>query len=80
MDANQFNIILSRLDKIDKEIHELKTSINKDIKGNCEKMAGHVEFVERVYDTVKSPMYFVCNQINKISGNQIEDTGQRDDE
>jgi hypothetical protein len=64
MDATQFNTILSRLDKIDKEILELKTSINKDIKGNCDKMGSHIDFIEKVYDTVKTPMYYVCDKIS----------------
>ena len=64
MDANQFNIILSRLDKIDKEIRELKNTINQDIKGNCDKMGSHIDFIEKVYDTVKTPMYYICEKIN----------------
>jgi hypothetical protein len=64
MDSKQFNIILSRLDKIDKEILELNNTINRDIKGNCDKMGSHIDFIEKVYDTVKTPMYYICEKIN----------------
>jgi len=64
MDITQFNIILSRLDKIDKEILELKTTINQDIKSNCDKMGSHIDFIEKVYDTVKTPMYYLCGKVN----------------
>mgnify|MGYP001169596520 CR=1 FL=1 len=64
MDITQFNIILSRLDKIDKEILELNNTINRDIKGNCDKMGSHIDFIEKVYDTVKTPMYYICEKIN----------------
>ena len=63
MDITQFNIILSRLDKIDKEILELKTTINQDIKSNCDKMGSHIDFIEKVYDTVKTPMYYLCGKV-----------------
>jgi len=63
MDNTQFNIILSRLDKIDKEILELKTTINQDIKSNCDKMGSHIDFIEKVYDTVKTPMYYLCGKV-----------------
>ena len=75
----QLKLILSKLENLETDMKEIRT-ILEDNTRNCEKIAGHVEFVERVYDTVKSPMYFVCNQINKISGNQIEDTARCDDE
>ena len=64
MDSKQFNIILSRLDKIDKEILELNNTINRDIKGNCDKMGSHIDFIEKVYDTVKTPMYYICEKVN----------------
>ena len=63
MDSKQFNIILSRLDKIDKEILELNNTINRDIKGNCDKMGSHIDFIEKVYDTVKTPMYYLCGKV-----------------
>ena len=63
MDTTQFNIILTRLDKIDKEILELKTTINQDIKSNCDKMGSHIDFIEKVYDTVKTPMYYLCGKV-----------------
>jgi len=63
MDATQFNIILSRLDKIDNDILELKTTINQDIKSNCDKMGSHIDFIEKVYDTVKTPMYYICGKV-----------------
>jgi archaellum component FlaC len=74
MNDKQFETIIGRLDGIDKEIQSLKKMIETDVKGNCSKMGEHIDFVENIYETVKSPMYFVCNQVNKITGNQIADT------
>jgi|TARA_B110000196_G_C20452831_1_gene345788 hypothetical protein len=66
MDNDQFNIILSRLDKIDKDIIELKKTINQDIKNNCDKMGDHIDFIEKVYDTIKSPMYYICDKVSGV--------------
>ena len=27
-------------------------------------MGNHIDFVEKVYDTVKTPMYYICDKIS----------------
>jgi len=39
-----------RLDIIESKIDLILEILNGDLKKNTEKMAGHVEFVEKVYD------------------------------
>ena len=29
-------------------------------------MNNHINFIESVYDKVKSPMYFICNKFNNM--------------
>lgn len=45
-----------------------------DLEPQCKKISEHIDFVENVYDKVKSPMYYIFNQISKIrnitSGNE----------
>ncbi len=33
---------------------------------DCKKMSDHIDFVEQVYDTVKSPLYFIMNKVNSL--------------
>ena len=75
----QLKLILSKLENLETELKEIRTILDREVTVNCQKMAGHVDFVESVYETIKSPMYFVCNQVNKISGNQIEYKDQDDE-
>ena len=58
-----------RLDIIENKIDLILEILNGDMKKNTEKMAGHVEFVEHVYDKVKNPLGYICNKIKRFSGN-----------
>ena len=50
--------------------------INK-LEPQCKKMSDHIDFVENVYDKVKSPMYYILNKISKIRN--ITDKSQTND-
>ena len=52
--------------KINEKLDMLIEIINKDVKENCEKMSSHIDFIQKVYDNVKSPMYFICEKFNNI--------------
>jgi glycerol-3-phosphate responsive antiterminator len=54
----RLNIIDTKLDVIEKDMEYLK-------KGN-NNMLNHISFVENVYDTIKSPFYFILNKIKPI--------------
>lgn len=52
----ELNAINKKLDKI---LEVLQT--------DCKKMADHIDFVEKVYDNVKSPFHFIMNKISGLS-------------
>ena len=69
--------IKSKLDSLEYKLIDLEVKLNKiielienDVKPNCNKMSSHIDFVDNVYDTVKSPLNFMCNKINVLSGNE----------
>ena len=66
--------ILSEIIGMKKEIKEIKDIINSDIKDNCEKMGGHIDFVENVYETVKAPLSYISNKIGGSSLPTIENS------
>jgi septation ring formation regulator EzrA len=57
----QMNRIENKLDKLLKDFEILN-----ELEPQCKKMSEHIDFVENVYDTVKSPMYYIFNKISKI--------------
>ena len=69
--------IKSKLDSLEYKLIDLEVKLNKilellenDIKPNCNKMSSHIDFIDKVYDTVKSPLNFMCNKVNVLSGNE----------
>lgn len=64
-------IVLKKLDEIEKKINLLDDKINNlnskidiDIANNCEKMGNHIDFIENVYNKLKYPLEFVSNKIS----------------
>ena len=66
-----------KFDKLDDKLNKLLTIFEKDISNSCQKMSGHIDFVENVYTTVKAPLTYVCSKINGLTGGddnlQLED-------
>ena len=65
-----------KLDSLEYKLIDLEVKLNKitdllerDISPNCNKMSNHIDFIDKVYDTVKSPLNFMCNKVNLLSGN-----------
>ena len=57
-----------RLDKIEKDIEKILFILEK-VEPNCEKMSTHIDFVDKVYETVKSPLEYICNGVKRLSEN-----------
>ena len=69
--------VKSKLDSLEYKLIDLEVKLNKitellenDVAPNCNKMSTHIDFVDKVYDTVKSPLNFMCNKVNILSGNE----------
>ena len=69
--------IKNKLDSLEYKLIDLEVKVNKilellenDVAPNCNKMSTHIDFIDKVYDTVKSPLNFMCNKVNILSGNQ----------
>ena len=67
--------IKSKLDSLEYKLIDLEVKLNKitellekDISPNCNKMSSHIDFVDKVYDTVKSPLGFICSKVNLLGG------------
>lgn len=69
--------VKSKLDSLEYKLIDVEVKLNKitellekDISPNCKKMSSHIDFVDKVYDTVKNPLGFICNKVNVLSGNE----------
>lgn len=67
--------ILDKLDNIEERLEKLEKEVSY-IKDSSNNMNEHISFVENVYDTVKSPFYFIMNKIKPIDGIPIKEHKQ----
>jgi hypothetical protein len=42
-------------------------SLLRENNANCEKMSKHIDFIERIYDYVKRPLFFFTNRFYAIT-------------
>ena len=66
----------SRLDNIDSRVLNIETSfkhLDNTIKSNnkeCEKMGNHIDFIENIYENVKHPLGYICNNVKYYTSNK----------
>lgn len=72
---DRIELIIEKLNSIDKKIDALVKDINEDVKPKCNKMSSHIDFIEKVYNVVKSPLGFMCERIKFLSKNKTYELG-----
>lgn len=72
---DRIDLIIKKLNSIDKKIEKLINDMNEDVKPKCNKMSSHIDFIEKVYNVVKSPLGFMCERINFLSKNKTYELG-----
>lgn len=60
---DKLNNIEQKLEQIENDIKNINYKIDNNLINNCEKMGSHVDFVENVYNTVRSPLQYISNSI-----------------
>ncbi len=97
MERNSVENRISELEKqysrIEEKLDLIISIFQKDVAPNCEKMSGHIDFVENVYENVKNPLGYLCNKVGSFIGNdsysldnikttqpQLEDIGSKEKE
>jgi|UniRef100_A0A6C0BQY2 hypothetical protein len=56
-DILQLNAKLDRIEKL----------LNNDILQNCNRMSNHIDFIERIYDYIKVPLFYITNKVQSIT-------------
>lgn len=57
IDAVELNEKLDRIEKL----------LNNEILNNCNKMSSHIDFIERIYDYVKLPLFYITDKVRYIT-------------
>ena len=61
--------LINKVDILEEKIDNIIKILNNDIKTNTAKMGSHIDFIENIYENVKSPLGFICNKINYLRMN-----------
>lgn len=73
--VNKIIQIENKIDKLEKNINSLETKLDKLLElleKDCKKMTDHIDFIENVYDNVKSPFYYLMDKVNLLNNRMIE--------
>tara|TARA_B100001094_G_C18147335_1_gene781567 strand:+ start:1155 stop:1382 length:228 start_codon:yes stop_codon:yes gene_type:complete len=70
------NNILIKLNRLEKKTESIENELNKiddkltdliilmnDNKRDCEKMSSHIDFIDSVYQKLKTPIDYVCKRL-----------------
>ena len=57
----------NRCERIEYKLDKILELLEKD----CKKMTDHIDFIENVYDNVKSPFYYLMDKVNLLSTNRM---------
>ena len=57
----------NRCELIEQKLDKILELLEKD----CKKMTDHIDFIENVYDNVKSPFYYLMDKVNLLSTNRL---------
>ena len=57
------NILERRINTLESKIDKILYMLEENGK-DCKKMSSHIDFVNGVYENIRSPMNYVCDTIN----------------
>ena len=65
MDKQFQELVLEELKNIRSELQFIKSELDI-IKQGTNKMENHINFVDAVYDRVKTPFHYICDTVSKV--------------
>ena len=74
---NEIAKLKSQVERIEEKLDAILQKMDNNIIKNCDKMGDHIDFVNNVYDTVKVPLHYISNKVQKMIGGTNEDTAKK---
>ena len=66
--------VINKIIELEKRCERMETkmyNILEILEKDCKKMTVHIDFIENVYDNVKSPFYYLMDKVNILSTNRM---------
>jgi hypothetical protein len=70
---NEITNLKNQVERMEEKLDAILKKMDNDIIKNCDKMGDHIDFVNNVYDTVKVPLHYISNKVQKMIGGTNED-------
>ena len=70
---NEITNLKNQIERMEEKLDAILKKMDNDIIKNCDKMGDHIDFVNNVYDTVKVPLHYISNKVQKMIGGTNED-------
>lgn len=74
---NEITILKIKIEKVEEKLDAILQKMDTNIIKNCDKMGEHIDFVNNVYDTVKVPLHYISNKVQKMIGVTNEDASKK---
>ena len=65
---NEITILKNKIERMEEKLDAILQRMENSIIKNCDKMGDHIDFVNNVYDTVKVPLQYLSNKVQKMIG------------
>lgn len=56
--------------ELNEKLDRIERLLNNEILGNCNKMSNHIDFVERIYEYIKYPLFYITDKFKFLSSKQ----------
>jgi len=64
--SNELKELIDRIEVIERKLDLILLKLDGSVIKNCDKMGTHIDFVHSVYTTVKVPLNYISNKIQRI--------------
>jgi hypothetical protein len=65
---NELTNLKNQVERMEEKLDAIMQKLDTNIIKNCDKMGDHIDFVNNVYDTVKVPLHYISNKVQKMIG------------
>lgn len=72
----EINNLKSHLERMEEKLDSILQKMDTNVIKNCDKMGEHIDFVNNVYDTVKVPLHYISNKVQKMIGGTTPQSSQ----
>jgi len=60
---------LGKIDNIEKKLDQVLEKL-KSVEKGTDKMSSHIDFIDKTYTSIKTPLFWICDRVNLLRGIQ----------